>query len=126
VAHLSVIALSINGGIKTLGSYAGLAAVVALALLALLYFAQARELKRLREWIEREAQRPRARSCTGSTARGPASTRFAGAARHRRRVDPGDAIGRFDSRGGSARAASRRRRRRCGRHGCHAWWRCCS
>jgi hypothetical protein len=60
VAHLSVIALSINGGIKTLGSYAGLAAVVALALLALLYFAQARELKRLREWIEREAQRPRA------------------------------------------------------------------
>jgi hypothetical protein len=60
VAHLSVIALSINGGIKTLGSYAGLAAVVALALLALLYFAQARELKRLREWIEHEAQRPRA------------------------------------------------------------------
>jgi hypothetical protein len=55
-----VIALSINGGIKTLGSYAGLAAVVALALLALLYFAQARELKRLREWIEHEAQRPRA------------------------------------------------------------------
>ena len=60
MAHLSVIALSINGGIKTLGSYAGLAAVVALALLALLYFAQARELKRLREWIEHEAQRPRA------------------------------------------------------------------
>jgi hypothetical protein len=60
VAHLSVIALSINGGIKTLGSYAGLAAVVALALLALLYFAHARELKRLREWIEHEAQRPRA------------------------------------------------------------------
>ena len=60
MAHLSVIALSINGGLKTLGSYAGLAAVVALALLALLYFAQARELKRMREWIEQESQRPRA------------------------------------------------------------------
>ena len=62
MAHLSVIALSINGGLKTLGSYAGLAAVVALALLALLFFAQARELKRLREWIEQEAQRPRAQA----------------------------------------------------------------
>jgi pSer/pThr/pTyr-binding forkhead associated (FHA) protein len=54
-----VIALSINGGIKTLGAYAGLAAMVALALLALLYFAQARELKRLSEWVTREGQRPR-------------------------------------------------------------------
>lgn len=54
-----MIALSINGGVKTIGAYAGLAAVVALALLILLYFAQARELKRLRELITREAQRPR-------------------------------------------------------------------
>ena len=52
-----LLALSINGGLKTLGSYAGLAAIVALALLALLYFAQARELKRLSEWAEREAAR---------------------------------------------------------------------
>jgi hypothetical protein len=59
MAQMTVIALSINGGIKTLGSYAGLAAVVALALLSLLYFSQARELKRLREFIEREAQRQR-------------------------------------------------------------------
>jgi hypothetical protein len=72
VAHLSVIALSINGGIKTLGSYAGLAAVVALALLALLYFAQARELKRLREWIEHEAQRPRGPAPARSGAPAPA------------------------------------------------------
>lgn len=58
--HSTVIALSISGGIKTLGAYAGLAAMVALALLALLYFAQARELKRLSEWVTREGQRPRA------------------------------------------------------------------
>ncbi|HEX2702093.1 MAG TPA: FHA domain-containing protein, partial [Solirubrobacteraceae bacterium] len=70
--HLSVIALSINGGIKTLGAYAGLAAVVALALLALLYFAQARELKRLREWIEHEAQRPRAQAPVRAGAPVPA------------------------------------------------------
>ncbi|MGD0197672.1 MAG: FHA domain-containing protein [Solirubrobacteraceae bacterium] len=54
---VSVLALSINGGIKTVGAYAGIAAVVALALLALLYFAQARELKLLRDWVERESAR---------------------------------------------------------------------
>ncbi len=70
MAQWSVIALSINGGIKTLGAYAGLAAVVALALLALLFFAQARELKRLREFIEREMARVRLQ---------PAATRAAGA-----------------------------------------------
>ena len=51
---MSVLALSINGGIKTIGAYAGLAAVVVLALFVLLYFAQAREIKRLSEWAERE------------------------------------------------------------------------
>ena len=38
---MTLLALSINGGIKTIGAYAGLAAVIALALLALLYFSQA-------------------------------------------------------------------------------------
>jgi hypothetical protein len=59
VSQATVIALSISGGIKTLGAYAGLAAAVAIALLILLYFAHARELKRLSEQITREAQRPR-------------------------------------------------------------------
>lgn len=36
--------------IETYGAYAGLAAVVGLGVLSLLYFAQAREVKRLREW----------------------------------------------------------------------------
>jgi hypothetical protein len=54
---VSILALSISGGVKTLGAYAGLAAIAALALLALLYFAQARELKHLREWMERESAR---------------------------------------------------------------------
>ena len=57
--HANVIALSISGGVKTLGAYAGLAAVVVLALLILLYFAQAREVKRLREDLLRELSRPR-------------------------------------------------------------------
>lgn len=60
MSSATVIALSISGGIKTLGAYAGLAAVVALALLILLYFAHARELKRLSELVAREAQRQRA------------------------------------------------------------------
>ena len=52
-----VLALSVSSEIKTVGSYAGLAALLGLAILALLYFAQARETRRLGEWIEREEQR---------------------------------------------------------------------
>lgn len=52
-------ALSVSDAIEKWGAYAGLAAVVGLGVLALLYFAQAKEVKRLREWIagaeEREA-----------------------------------------------------------------------
>ena len=43
--------------VERAGSYAGLAAVVGLAVLALLYFSQARELKRLREWAGRAPER---------------------------------------------------------------------
>ena len=52
-----VLALSVSSEIKTVGSYAGLAALLGLAILALLYFAQARETRRVAEWIEREEQR---------------------------------------------------------------------
>lgn len=52
-------ALSVSDAIEKWGAYAGLASVVGLGVLALLYFAQAKEVKRLREWIagaeEREA-----------------------------------------------------------------------
>ena len=43
--------------IKDIGSYAGFAAVVGLAVLAALYFSQARDLKRLREWAGRAPDR---------------------------------------------------------------------
>src|SRR5215210_7216249 len=53
----AVIALSLSGQIEKYGAYAGLAAVLGLAVLSLLYFAQAREVKRLREWAGRAPER---------------------------------------------------------------------
>ena len=49
--------LSLSSQIEKYGAYAGLAAVVGLGVLALLYFAQAREVKRLREWAGRAPER---------------------------------------------------------------------
>ncbi|MGI8945302.1 MAG: hypothetical protein ACR2GL_03565, partial [Thermoleophilaceae bacterium] len=43
--------------IEQIGSYAGLGAVVGLAVLAALYFSQARDVKRLREWAGRAPDR---------------------------------------------------------------------
>jgi hypothetical protein len=43
--------------IKDIGSYAGFAAVVGLGVLAALYFSQARDLRRLREWAGRAPDR---------------------------------------------------------------------
>ncbi|MBV9214076.1 MAG: LytR C-terminal domain-containing protein [Actinobacteria bacterium] len=43
--------------IQEIGSYAGFAAVVGLALLSALYFSQARDVKRLREWAGRAPER---------------------------------------------------------------------
>ncbi|HEX8075365.1 MAG TPA: hypothetical protein VF545_10335, partial [Thermoleophilaceae bacterium] len=43
--------------IQKIGSYAGFAAVVGLAVLAALYFSQARDVKRLREWAGRAPER---------------------------------------------------------------------
>ncbi|MCW2998520.1 MAG: LytR family transcriptional regulator, partial [Solirubrobacterales bacterium] len=53
----SVAALSATDKIKDLGSYAGVASILGLAVLSVLYFAQARELKRLREWAGRAPER---------------------------------------------------------------------
>ncbi|MDW5598458.1 hypothetical protein VSS74_29125, partial [Conexibacter stalactiti] len=47
---LVTFAFSATEFVKDVGSYAGFAAVVALALFALLLFAQGREIKRLRDW----------------------------------------------------------------------------
>ena len=43
--------------IQQIGSYAGLAAIVGLAVLSALYFSQARDVKRLREWAGRAPER---------------------------------------------------------------------
>lgn len=50
-------ALSLSDQIEKFGAYAGFAAVVGLAVLSLLYFASARELKRLRGWADRAPER---------------------------------------------------------------------
>jgi hypothetical protein len=50
-------ALSISSEVEKFGAYAGFAAVLGLAVLSLLYFASAREIKRLREWADRAPER---------------------------------------------------------------------
>jgi hypothetical protein len=53
----SILALSVTDKIEQYGAYAGFASVLGLAVLSLLYFAQAREVKRLREWAGRSPER---------------------------------------------------------------------
>src|SRR5215210_4431689 len=43
--------------VQEIGAYAGLAAVVGLAVLSALYFSQARDVRRLREWAGRAPER---------------------------------------------------------------------
>src|SRR5690348_11866728 len=50
-------AISIQGEIEKYGAYVGIAAFFGLAVLSLLYFAQARELRRLRDWAGRAPER---------------------------------------------------------------------
>ena len=52
-----VYALSLSGPLTDIGAVAGLVAIPGLAILSLLYFAQAREVKRLREWAGRAPER---------------------------------------------------------------------
>src|SRR5436190_7376668 len=52
-----VLAFSISDRIEKYGAIAGYAAILGLAVLSLLYFAQAREVKRLREWAGRAPER---------------------------------------------------------------------
>ncbi|HET6508913.1 MAG TPA: LytR C-terminal domain-containing protein [Baekduia sp.] len=53
----SILAFSVSDKIEQYGAYAGFASVLGLAVLSLLYFAQAREVKRLREWAGRSPER---------------------------------------------------------------------
>src|SRR3954452_17635122 len=58
-------ALSLQGQVEKYGSYVGIAAFFGLAVLSLLYFAQAREAKRLRERVRRAAVGTRVREWRG-------------------------------------------------------------
>ncbi|MCD6725717.1 MAG: hypothetical protein LT070_00540, partial [Solirubrobacteraceae bacterium] len=50
-------ALSLTDQAQKYGAYAGIAAIVGLGVLVLLYISQAREVKRLREWAGRAPER---------------------------------------------------------------------
>src|SRR5215218_3124442 len=52
-------AFSVQDQVEKYGAYVGIAAFFGLAMLSLLYFSQARELKRLREWAGRAPERAR-------------------------------------------------------------------
>src|SRR5215207_9042989 len=52
-----LLAFSLQDQVEKYGAYVGIAAFFGLAVLSLLYFAQAREVKRLREWAGRAPER---------------------------------------------------------------------
>ncbi|MSW96543.1 MAG: hypothetical protein F2796_07070, partial [Actinobacteria bacterium] len=53
----ALLALSLSAQIEKYGAYAGIAAIAGIGVLALLFVAQARELRRLREWAGRQPER---------------------------------------------------------------------
>lgn len=55
--HFVVAALELSDKLQTVGALAGFAAIIGLAVLSVLYFGQAREVKRLREWAGRAPER---------------------------------------------------------------------
>jgi len=55
--HVLAKTLSIGHSVTQIGAIAGYAAILGLGVLSLLYFAQAREVKRLREWAGRAPER---------------------------------------------------------------------
>jgi hypothetical protein len=54
---VTLAAVTLSHTIERIGSYGGLASVLGLGVLSLLYFSQAREVKRLREWAGRAPER---------------------------------------------------------------------
>jgi hypothetical protein len=69
-----VLAFSLQSDIKSIGAYAGFAAIIGLALLVLLYFAQARELRRMSNWLEDQEDRLRAAPARSPMPRPVAAT----------------------------------------------------
>ena len=60
--------------IEQIGSYAGIAAIPGLAVLSALYFSQARDVKRLREWAGRAPERAAEQAAGGRVVAQPAAT----------------------------------------------------
>src|SRR5689334_18142392 len=56
---LFVLAFSLQGEVEKYGAYVGIASFIGLALLSVLYFSQAREVRRLRDWAGRAPERDR-------------------------------------------------------------------
>ena len=52
-----VLALNVGHLVEKIGSYAGFASVIGLGVLAALYFSQARDVRRLRDWAGRAPER---------------------------------------------------------------------
>jgi LytR cell envelope-related transcriptional attenuator len=71
----AIIALSTSGFIEKYGAYAGLAAIPGLAVLSLLYFAQAREVRRLRDWAGRAPERDSEQHSTSGVHVAPTGAR---------------------------------------------------
>ena len=59
--------------VQVIGSYAGLAAIVGLAILSALYFSQARDVRRLREWAGRAPERASQQESTVTPGSQPAA-----------------------------------------------------
>src|SRR5260221_9096532 len=57
--------------VEQIGSLAGFAAVAGLAILSALYFSQARDLRRLREWAGRAPERAAEQATRGPAAPAP-------------------------------------------------------
>src|ERR687885_1659958 len=75
---ICVLAFSIQDQIEKYGAYVGIASFLGLALLSVLYFAQAREVRRLRDWAGRAPELDREAPAAATAAAAPATA--AGAA----------------------------------------------
>ena len=112
------LAFSLQDQVEKYGAYIGIAAFFGLAVLTILYFSQARELRRLRDWAGRAPERarrdrgPRRGPGRGRAPRAGRADPPAGRRRRRdrRRPPPPRAVRRRRDRGGRAGDAGRRAR----------------
>src|SRR4051794_38163215 len=73
------LSFSLQAQVEKYGAYLGIASFLGLALLSILYFAQARELRRLRDWAGRAPERDRELEARVSAQAGAAAVEPAAA-----------------------------------------------